>query len=410
MRVSFYLNKNKKSREDRLIYARVSLLKNSFLISTSERCRLEYWDKKTQRANPKKCSDLNKKNNLKNLNIFLERFESKLFDIVSGVRANDPTASFDDIKDAVLRNFNNQSNSFFDVLDRFIKHKEQTSTKSNSEKFRNLKRHLLGFQKESKIVLKFDSFKPLVLEQFQSYLNKNNLFNMAAQKNIAFLKTFLIFCNDNGFTKFDGYKQFKSKHEEIEVVFLNQDEIDLLTNATDLPPRLIKTRDLFIFQLYTGQRYSDIKQVTQNDIINGIWHLRSQKTKTINQIPLSQECLAILSKYNYELPIISNQKQNDNLKELCKLVEIDTPITLVRYKGQERIEIVKKKYELIGTHTARRSFVSLMLIKGMPIPLIQSITGHKNLKSFSKYIGISLNEKINAVQKYLGTNLREVET
>ena len=169
-------------------------------------------------------------------------------------------------------------------------------------------------------------------------------------------------------------------------------------------------RDLFIFQLYTGQRYSDIKQVTQKDIINGIWHLRSQKTKTINQIPLSQECLVILNKYNYELPIISNQKQNDNLKELCKHLEINTPITLVRYKGQERIEIVKKKYELIGTHTARRSFVSLMLIKGMPIPLIQSITGHKNLKSFSKYIGISLNEKISAVQKYLGTNLREIET
>ena len=75
--------------------------------------------------------------------------------------------------------------------------------------------------------------------------------------------------------------------------------------------------------------------------------------------------LKILEKYKdkeHPLPIISQQKTNDYLKELCKLVEIDEIQKKVKYSGTKRIEIEKSKYDFISTHTARRTFVTLILI------------------------------------------------
>ena len=145
-----------------------------------------------------------------------------------------------------------------------------------------------------------------------------------------------------------------------------------------------------LFQCFTGPRYSDILSLKKEDIRAGTWHLRQQKTKNITQIPLNKYAISILAKYpDYELPVISNQKMNKYIKELCELAGIDETITIVKYRGNKRIEETKKKFEVVGTHTARRTFITLSLRKGMKPEVIMKITGHKSYKMFQKYLKIA---------------------
>lgn len=159
----------------------------------------------------------------------------------------------------------------------------------------------------------------------------------------------------------------------------------------------------FLFQCFTGQRFSDIAEIKRDDIKNNSWYLHTYKTKDIIEIPLTELALEILDKYKANekpLPIISHQKTNQLLKEVCKLAGIDEPITIVRYRGNQRIEINKPKYEFISTHTARRTFVTLSLEKGMKAETIMEITGHKNYKTFKKYLKITSKVKHNEMNKY----------
>ncbi|RZL15354.1 MAG: site-specific integrase, partial [Pedobacter sp.] len=155
-------------------------------------------------------------------------------------------------------------------------------------------------------------------------------------------------------------------------------------------PGLAKVRDLFCFAAFTGQRYSDVAGLRPEHIKGNTWHLRVQKTTELNRIPLNEFALEILNRYpGQQLPAISNQKTNDYLKIIGGLAGIDEPITLHRYRGSEKIERTEPKSHFIGTHTARRTFATLMLEKGMRPEVVMRIGGWKDYRSFKKYIRLT---------------------
>ncbi len=173
--------------------------------------------------------------------------------------------------------------------------------------------------------------------------------------------------------------------------------------------RLMRVRDIFVFQCFTGVRYSDIQNISREDIRNSTWNVRTQKTHQIIGIPLNSYALSILAKYSefpQPLPVISNQKMNDYLKELCEAAGIDELVKTVKYKGSDRIETTYKKYEVIGTHTARRTFVSLSLQKGMKPENIMAITGHTTYSMMQKYLKIDYSHLRDEMDKVWGNSLR----
>jgi integrase len=97
---------------------------------------------------------------------------------------------------------------------------------------------------------------------------------------------------------------------------------------------------------------------------------------------------------------------NDYLKELCELAGIDDTVKTVKYKGSERIETTYKKFEVIGTHTARRTFVSLSLQKGMKPENIMAITGHTTYRMMQKYLKIDYGHLREEMDKVWGSSLR----
>lgn len=259
------------------------------------------------------------------------------------------------------------------------------------QKYNTLKSHLLQFQSKKVYNLSFEKIDIRFNELFTAFcITDLNLVNNSIAKYIKTLKTFLHWATDRGYNKSLSFVKFKAKERDADIIYLTEDELFTLYNK-DLSKNIAldKVRDTFCFGCFTGLRYSDITRVTKENVKGGEINFISEKTTEKLSIPLNEYSEAILKKYNYSLPVISNQKTNEHLKELGKLAELDEPIMITRFKGAEEIQVTKPKYEFIGTHTARRTFVTLSLEKGMRPEIVMSITGHKEYNTFKKYIKIT---------------------
>ena len=158
-------------------------------------------------------------------------------------------------------------------------------------------------------------------------------------------------------------------------------------------PHLDKIRDWFLLLCWTGCRYSDLDKLSKEYIRNDLFQFRQQKTNNIVAIPLHPTVKKILKKYNGEIPApISNQKFNAGLKEAMRIIGIDETIKIKHTIGGVLEEEDYKKYELISSHTGRRSFASNAYLAGIPSITIMKITGHKTESAFLKYIKITPEE------------------
>jgi len=175
-------------------------------------------------------------------------------------------------------------------------------------------------------------------------------------------------------------------------VYLTIDEIRLVYQYDFSDnPRLDRVRDLFIVGLWTGQRISDLRNLSRQNIHDDFIEIQAQvKTGNSVIIPIHPMVQQIIDKYDGEFPpVISDQKFNAYVKELCKKVGITSSTfgtkRIQTEKGQRIVSNTFPKYELISSHTCRRSFATNHYGK-LPTPTIMGITGHKSESAFLKYI------------------------
>jgi integrase len=172
---------------------------------------------------------------------------------------------------------------------------------------------------------------------------------------------------------------------------LEKEEIEILEKA-ELEPRLDRIRDLFLLGYYTGQRYSDFIRINKDNIISGrngdLLQIIQQKTNVKVIIPYSDRIKKIFDKHEGYPPTISSQKFNKALQELCKHLGFDSPIITYRVEGKSDRPIAKKipKYQLISSHTCRRTFCTHQILDGVPPHMVMKISGHKDLRTLSQYI------------------------
>jgi len=410
MKVKFYLDPKHTSSGEKAIWCYVREFDKTFTINTGERAHPDQWDKATHRINIRKEKDKIKKGTLNSINQYLNAFENKIFDVVRTIRSKQFNAGFGVIVDELKLQFDKRETDFFTIYDEYLSIKQPEVTKQTLSKLKRVKSILGEFEKYTNDRLTFEKITPVFFSKYYSFLiNQKDLLNNTANKNIAFVKSFLIWANVNAYTDNQSYKSFKGKSETNEVIYLTEDELMSLYNL-DLKEneRLARVRDLFVFQCFTGVRYSDLQNITREDIAAGSWKIRTQKTRQQIEIPLNSYAISILSRYmDYPeaLPVISNQKMNKYLKELCEVGEIDSVVKTIKYQGTERIEKVYKKYEIVGTHTARRTFISLSLQKGMKPEVIMAITGHSDYKMMQKYLKIADEHKREEMDKVWGPSI-----
>lgn len=295
-------------------------------------------------------------------------------------------------------------NELTDFISDYINQNALTRVKGSLSVYKALLRHLNGFNETRGASLAFTAIDILYLKQFQYYLiDKTSLNNTTIAKQLSTLKTMLNYAKSYGYTVSENYRDFKIKRDELEVIALTQDEFELIYGFDFSKSKKYQSaRDLFCFSCSTGLRYSDIKQLKREHIYDDEIRIKVIKTRENLSIPLnkySREILIKYSEYLKPLPTLSNQKLNKYIKEICQIVGINDCIEIIRYKGAKRIEETLPKYSLITAHTGRRTFVTLSLEKGMNAEEVKSITGHKDYKSFSRYVKVTEKRKILVMQK-----------
>ena len=119
------------------------------------------------------------------------------------------------------------------------------------------------------------------------------------------------------------------------------------------------------------------------------------KTADTLKIELNKYASSILKKYKRQsfprervLPVLSNQRMNEYLKEMAEIIGLNSPETVTYYKGNERIDEVYPKWQLIGTHTGRRTFICNALMLGIAPQIVMKWTGHSDYKAMKPYIDI----------------------
>ena len=301
-------------------------------------------------------------------------------------------------------------NAFYKVFDEFVRNcgRQNDWTDSTYEKFAAVKNHLMNFR----YGLTFDFFDEKGLNDYVTYLRDvKEMRNSTIGKQLSFLKWFLRWAFKKDVHQNNAYDSYKPKLKSTQkkIIFLTWEELNKLREF-EIPAAkqaLDRVRDVFLFQCFTGLRYSDVFNLRRSDIKGDHIEVTTVKTSDSLIIELNNHSKAILDKYKdvaFEddkvLPVITNQKMNDYLKELAELAGIDEPVRQTYYRGNERIDEVTPKYALLGTHAGRRTFICNALALGIPPQVVMKWTGHSDYKAMKPYIDIADDIKANAMSKF----------
>ena len=170
---------------------------------------------------------------------------------------------------------------------------------------------------------------------------------------------------------------------------------------------LERVRDVFCFCCFTSLRYSDVANLKKQNVFPGYIQITTVKTADTLKIELNKYASSILKKYKRQsfprervLPVLSNQRMNEYLKEMAEIIGLNSPETVTYYKGNERIDEVYPKWQLIGTHTGRRTFICNALMLGIAPQIVMKWTGHSDYKAMKPYIDIADKAKADAMKLF----------
>lgn len=256
-------------------------------------------------------------------------------------------------------------------------------------------RTALGRLKEFNPNLNYNDITPEFYNEYLKFLNKKGLALNTIGDQIKKLKAVMEDAFKAGHHRNEEYKNFIKPTEEAENIYLSTQElIDLEKLDLSFNPGYERVRDLFLVGCYTGLRYSDFSRLTSQHIADGFFTIQQQKTGKEVVIPLHSVVKKILKKYDGNLPdAISGQKFNEYLKEICKKVPaLKSNESKRQTKGGLKTISTLQKWEMVSSHTGRRSFCTNEYLKGTPALTIMKVSGHKTESSFLKYIKISPKE------------------
>ncbi|KAA6335899.1 Tyrosine recombinase XerC [termite gut metagenome] len=384
--------------------------------TTGYRIDVAKWDADKQRVK-NGCSN-KLKQSASEINAELLKHYSHIQEIFKEFEVSDSMPATQQLRDAFNRKYRKvvapepeqRILSLMDVFDEFVKDcgMQNNWTDATYEKFAATRKHLHGFDSE----LTFDALDETRLSEYVNYLrDTKNLRNSTIGKQMGFLGWFLRWSKRKGYNNNNAFETFKPKLKTTQkkVIFLTWEELNKLREypIPETKKYLERMRDVFLFCCFTGLRYSDMFNLKRSDVKTGHIEITTVKTADSLIIELNNHSKAILDKYkdipfanDKVLPVITNQKMNDYLKELGELSGIDDPVRETYYKGNERIDVVTPKYALLGTHVGRRTFICNALSLGIPAQVVMKWTGHSDYKAMKPYIDIADDIKASAMDKF----------
>ena len=413
--VKFILHKRKQGeKKDLAIRMRVTIKgERPFDFPLGRKVNLSEWDPKAERV-----SSVNKE--ASETNRAIDEYKSQINEVFARFELLEkriPTSQevkdlFNDMIGRASLMDDSQSLDFWAVFDLFTKQVGDKNqwTDSTYQKFRTLRKHLKQFAP----TLSFPSITESKLQGLVTYYSNKGFRNTTIDKQLSFLRWFLRWAAQKGYYNGDLHDTFKPKLkgtsvDSKEIIYLSQEEVRLLQDFQFQPNQeaLERVRDVFLFQCFTGLRYSDVAKLKRSDVKRGVVHVVTKKTVDGLRIELNKHSQAIIDKYkdcdfpgDKVLPVISNEKMNAHLKTLGQVVGLNEPTRIIYFKGNQRHEEVYPKWYLLTTHVGRRTFVVTALQLGIPVEVIMRWTGHSNFEAMKPYAKIVDELKEKSMSKF----------
>ena len=333
--------------------------------------------------------NLVKKTDAKHLrkNKLIKKYTSKAEGIVDDCFFNNEQLTFDDFKNKLL-NKEYSDDSFIEfVNDELVEKKYSTETlKTYLTQITKLQR----FKKQ----LAFSEINKRFINRYKDFmLSELNNNPNTANKSLSMLKTFVNWAIEKGLMKDNPFNSIKIQKGKGKREHLNVAELKKLENlyyANDMNYRQLNVLRYFLFVCYTGLRFTDIKNLKYSHIKKRLFdageiqfiELKMHKTGLDVSIPIIDKAKKLMPKKvarNHTVfRVLSNQKTNQYLKEIIKIVDIDKNITF---------------------HSARHTLATTGLEMGIPIEVISRILGHTEIKMTQIYAKVGDNLKYKEMLK-----------
>lgn len=207
-----------------------------------------------------------------------------------------------------------------------------------------------------------------------------------------------------------SFHNWKSKGADVQHIYLNEAELKAIyelnfDEIVKLHPnaKYEETRDIFIIAANIGLRYGDLSSLNRAnwDIENRTVQVHTHKTGATVKVPLSTVVIELYNKYKGHFPQPREKgKFNAQLQKIGELAGINQIIFIKKNIGGKMVIEEKKKYQLISSHTARRSFATNLYLKCKNARLVMNFTGHTTEENFRKYICVDKNEYVDMARKY----------
>lgn len=392
MKFTFQL-KEPKSQSETLIFFVVHLKHEhkKFKYSTGEKIAPENWDfiNKFPFGHGK-----NKSKSYNSIRTQLNRYSDLFLEIVTRCKQFNQELMLDGLKLEFDSNFKRiavNKNHFFESYDKFMKEKIEGKEWASStiKRYENIKNLLKEFEIKKKYKLSFNSIDQNFHRKLTTFcLDDLNHINNTYARNLGLIKTFLFWAKKEKLTNNEAFLEFKKVDRVItNQIALTLEDLNKLMEFDFKNNRLEKVKDVFVFACVTGMRFGELSLITKSNVNNDYIVLKEEKdvSKEARNIPLTTLSKHLLKKYDYKLPLIANQKQNLYIKEVFKAMDYSNLTQKVTTQGKKNIKEDLLFYERISTHTARRTFITMMKRQGKSDKLISKITGHTDLKTLNQY-------------------------
>lgn len=377
------------------------------LISTGYNIKPDHWDDK-KRWIKRACPEF------EDIDSVLTKITSKLGEILTYAKDNgiDPIVDFVLLELEKNREYEQRSNriNMFDTLELYIEEKKGKVSADQIKDYKSLKKHLTNFKAHSSQPVTFRNLNLKFYNEFMDYLfykaekpdRTVGLLTNSAGKVVRLLKGFVNYQIAKGTIPAVDLTHFKVVEEETDAIYLSENELAKIYNLNlSNDKELDEIRDVFIVGCYSGLRYSDLSTLSPEhiDVANETINLKQRKVHKAVIIPMIDYVPEILEKYDYNLPKIPSYKFNERLKELGKKAKLKQKVEIVRKKGNLRVKEIREKWEMMSSHTCRRSFCTNMYLSGFPAEELMRISGHKSPAAFMRYIKVDNMQAANRLKE-----------
>jgi hypothetical protein len=411
-----------KDKQKSAIRAVVSFFGKQYPVSVGISVRTTFWNAKKYR-----CRADRDYPDAKHVNERIDEWQSILESVAKDFEKKIASPDIHEFKKAVeyaLRVRNGQISGKTTYLLEFAEKYKDTCSKSKQTKknYHSAIKQLSGYEKKYRTKLKFDHITPEFYNSLRNYLLQNTYEIKGETRHYAkntigsVIKNLSVFFRE---AKRAGYHDlniegFKVEHEDVDNIYLTVDELikihsmqiteqlilEKLGNTMkcrrDLKQKiesLSDNKDRFLIGAFTAMRFGDYSGLDNLKSTDKTISKRTKKTGVKVIIPMHWVIREILERRGNKLPApISNNKLNYALKELGQLADLTDDVELTVTRGGSQVTARYKKYELLSTHTARRSGCTNMYLAGIDIYTVMGFSGHTTEKSFRKYIKINQEE------------------